>query len=228
MTNPTPQHICPLCLSPEGNLFSTAEPGTLSQSKPTAQRQFFRCHQCDLIFADPESHMSHEAEKDRYSHHENNLSEPHYRAYLQKMWEPLQKDLSDFQRPILGLDFGCGPTQAFSELAQESGIKVLNYDPYFQNEPALFDYQYDFIWSSEVFEHLNFPHRELMRLTRALKPGGLLAIGTQLHSVETPVTPKKFSNWFYQRDPTHVSFYSSRTLDWISQTWGIRCKHYDK
>ena len=51
-----------------------------------------------------------------------------------------------------------------------------------------------------------------------LKPGGILAIMTNFYSEEID-----FDEWWYQRDPTHVSFYSIKTFEWLSESfnWNI-------
>jgi hypothetical protein len=33
---------------------------------------------------------------------------------------------------------------------------------------------------------------------------------------------ERFDTWWYARDPTHLAFYSARTMDWIAQRWGFR------
>lgn len=89
------------------------------------------------------------------------------------------------------------------------------FDAYYANDPAAFDATYDFITASEVVEHLSNPATDLNRLWANLKRGGLLGIMTKR------VTDKDaFKAWHYKNDPTHISFFSEATFNWLGDTWG--------
>ena len=49
-----------------------------------------------------------------------------------------------------------------------------------------------------------------------LKPGGLLAVMTQL------VDGVDFRGWHYKDDATHAGFYSGATLEWIARRFNAR------
>ncbi len=115
----------------------------------------------------------------------------------------------------LGLDFGSGPGPTLSLLFEEAGHNMTLFDIYYANDRSAFDLSYDFITASEVFEHLAKPAEELNRLWDCLKSGGLLGIMTKR-------VPSKdaFESWHYKIDPTHISFFSEKTFNWLGDVWG--------
>lgn len=88
------------------------------------------------------------------------------------------------------------------------------YDYFYAPTPSALEQPYDFITATEVIEHLQRPGFELERLWSLLNPGGLLGIMTQLVPENTP-----FANWYYLKDPTHVSFFSTSTCEWLAEHW---------
>ncbi|MCB0350314.1 MAG: class I SAM-dependent methyltransferase [Bdellovibrionales bacterium] len=202
---------CPLCQC------STTQPYCISD----IQRSYFICKTCSLVFAEPHTALTPQDEKSRYNLHQNNLEEKGYREYLKKMWVPLYSHLKKLQtklgRPLVGLDFGCGPTQAFQQFALELGIHVESYDPYFFAEQSVLEKKYDFIWCSEAFEHFNEPAGTISQIIQLLRTDGILAIRTELYP-----QADQFANWYYQRDPTHVSFYNESTMNWIALNWRLK------
>ncbi len=196
----TPQ--CTLCLS----------------SHVSLKKDFLNCHDCDLIFKDSKVHLSATQERQRYLLHENNPDDIHYRNFLNRLLEPLLYQLTP---GMTGLDFGCGPTTAMSILLKEVGITCASYDPYFFNETELLNRRYDFIICSEVVEHFYQPKKEFDLLNSLLKPGGWLAVMTQFAP-----KPEDFVKWGYQRDPTHVSFYNLKTMNWLSRHYGYEMLSY--
>ena len=170
---------------------------------------FFVCHICDLIFKDPKFHLNPSQEKTRYLLHENDPLNKDYREFLNRLLEPLTEKINP---SMTGLDFGCGPTTAVSHILKEKNIECASYDPHFFNDIKLLESQYDFIVCSEVVEHFYRPKKEFDLLNILLNPGGWLAVMTQ-----SP--PADFASWGYHRDPTHVSFFSDKTLAWIANRY---------
>jgi hypothetical protein len=119
-----------------------------------------------------------------------------------------------------GLDYGCGPTPTLSGLLKVHGLHCENYDPYFF--PALPEYQFDFIFATEVVEHFYNPRRELQLLSGYLKQGGILTIMT-----EPWVSVEGFSDWHYAKDITHVCFYHAKTIEYISNLYGFEILNKD-
>jgi 2-polyprenyl-3-methyl-5-hydroxy-6-metoxy-1,4-benzoquinol methylase len=95
---------------------------------------------------------------------------------------------------------------------QEQGHRVENYDPFYAPDVGLLLHKYDFIILTEVIEHLRDPALELVRLWDCLNPGGYLAVMTQMTD-----DVEDFGSWYYQRDPTHICFWSRDTMIWLSK-----------
>lgn len=189
---------CTLCLSQALNFFSDRK------------RQFFRCQQCDLIFAAPDSHLTAENEKQIYDYHENSVDDPRYRRFLSQLTEPLLEKLTPGMQ---GLDFGCGPGPAINLMLQEQGMSVALYDIFYFPDPLTLATQYDFVTASEVVEHFNRPGDDWPTLMKLLKPGAWLGVMTWLYQYSDD---DEFSRWSYKNDPTHVSFYTPDTMRWLA------------
>ena len=119
-----------------------------------------------------------------------------------------------------GLDYGCGPGPVVSHLLKASGFKnIFLFDPFFQNDESLLTQQYDFIFCSEVAEHFFDPCSEFQRLRSLLKPQGILFIYSLFFDSSNEST--SFIDWYYRRDPTHVSFYSPRTMRFVAHQFNF-------
>lgn len=195
--NPT----CPLCLS--------RAPLPLGRAH---DRPCFECSQCRLAFVAPEHRPSPEVERARYETHENDLRDPGYRQFLDRVRLPLVERLPPGAE---GLDYGAGPGPALSVMLDESGYPTAIYDPFFAPDAAPLQRTYDFITCTETIEHMFDPARELDQLDALLRPGGWLGIMTEVRDPDQPL-----DSWWYVRDPTHVCFYQSATLEWIARDRG--------
>jgi len=204
---------CPLCLNGNTRIFYS-DPDvnwtlyTVEPTQPDTRHNldFYQCDNCDLVFKDRRFALPLDNQKTRYLEHQNILSEG-YTNFLNKLWIPLRERL---QPQHAGLDYGCGPTQAFGELAKLSGFKCSSYDPIFWPRQELLEQNYDFVFCSEVAEHFVNVNVDWKQLKKLLKPNGRLGVMTGF--VRAP-----FASWHYHRDPTHISFYSAKTFEWISQ-----------
>ena len=114
----------------------------------------------------------------------------------------------------VGLDFGCGPGPTVCVLMAERGHTVTNFDPIYHPDVDWRDASYDFITSTEVLEHLQHPRRELDALWSTLRPTGYLGIMTKRVRSLTD-----FKTWHYKNDPTHITFYSDTTFQWLAALW---------
>jgi cyclopropane fatty-acyl-phospholipid synthase-like methyltransferase len=76
---------------------------------------------------------------------------------------------------------------------------------------------YDGITSTEVFEHLWKPVDALQKLKSILKKDGILAIMTLFH----PKNQDIFFDWFYIRDPSHVTFFTPKTFEVMAKKVGM-------
>lgn len=111
---------------------------------------------------------------------------------------------------MTGLDYGCGEGKPISYILAKESILVKNYDPFFFNDRQVLDNKYHFIVCTETAEHFHNPSKEFTLFKKMLYPGGFLAIMTNFYSDEI-----EFDEWWYPRDPTHVCFYSEKTINWI-------------
>jgi hypothetical protein len=100
-------------------------------------------------------------------------------------------------------------------MLEEQGHSVDLYDLYYADNRQVFDRQYDFITGTEVVAHLSQPMDELSRLWGLLKPGGYLGLMTKLAT-----DADKFSSWHYKTDPTHISFFSVQSFEYLGEQWG--------
>ena len=196
---------CPLCNRGESIHFTTCD-----------NKRYWKCAVCQLRFLDPRSLPTSQTEYNHYLHHENEIADPRYRQFLQKLAGPLLAKLAPGSN---GLDFGCGQGPALAAMLGEAGHNVMLYDPYFYPRLDGLSTTHEFITCTETAEHFHDPAREFERFNRLLKPGGWLAIMTCFQSDD-----KKFKNWHYRRDPTHVAFYRQETFQWLARQYGWSCE----
>lgn len=174
-------------------------------------RLFLLCTVCSCVFLDSEHLLTPMEEKARYEQHKNSPT-PEYEAFLGRLVEPLGAMARSGEE---GLDYGCGPVPVLSAMMEKKGMKMSHYDPFFFPEAANLRKQYSFIACSETAEHFHRPRQEFDRLNRMMKPGSVLGVMTQMRAQWDG-----FFDWHYPRDPTHVIFYSPRTMRWIASQYG--------
>ncbi|WP_199610079.1 class I SAM-dependent methyltransferase [Flocculibacter collagenilyticus] len=195
-----PNLSCPLCAH-----------FTVTPFHQDKKREYLRCVQCALVFVPAQFHLSAEDEKAEYDKHENDVTDSGYVNFLQRAANPLLERLSTVSTRLSGLDFGCGPAPALAELLQAAGHNVALYDYYYHPDNAVLSRQYDFVTCTEVIEHFNQPAEGWAQLLSLLKPQGHLVIMTKL-----VIDEARFSQWHYKNDPTHVSFFSRETFDFLA------------
>lgn len=203
-----------------------------SSNLKDVRERYWHCLDCDFIFLDPAFRLSAEAEKERYLKHHNSLADSGYVQFLQKMVDQLlienselssvpacapKGDLDSVLRPnpvsalesapVSVLDYGSGPEPILAQMVQSLGFQVQMYDPFFSANKNVLTEKYNFILLNEVLEHFYDPLRELSLLQGLLHEGGKIIVQTQLHRGE-----EHFADWWYPRDPTHVSFFSKKAL----------------
>lgn len=191
---------CPLCLAAETEHYTQDQ-----------RRLYRRCPQCGLVFVTTDQHLSSAAEKAIYDQHQNSPDDLQYRRFLSRLTEPLLERLGPCSR---GLDFGCGPGPTLSVMMAEQGHDMAVYDLYYADNPAVLQGRYDFITSTEVVEHLANPGRGLNSLWAMLEKGGYLGLMTKLRTDQA-----SFANWHYRNDPTHISFFSKETFNYLATAW---------
>jgi SAM-dependent methyltransferase len=195
------QSSCPLCS------------GSARPYHRDARRDYLQCESCDLVFVPPYQHLDVAAARAFYDTHENVLDDPGYRRFLARLFEPMTQRLTP---GASGLDFGCGPAPALAAMFAEAGFAMRIYDPLFAPDTAALEQTYDFITSSEVFEHLAAPGTEIARLLGLLRPGGWIGVMTKRVRGHDA-----FAQWHYIRDPTHVCFFADATFRFIAERHGL-------
>jgi SAM-dependent methyltransferase len=167
--------------------------------------------------------LTPDQELNRYLKHTNSLDNT---GYVEMLKTFIDKSITPFRQNIKTiLDFGSGPEPVLAQLLREMGFKVDIYDIFFAPEEAYLDKTYDLITCTEVLEHLKDPLKILGIIRNLLNPGGIIAIMTLFHPVyglsPTPdqlPCEKIFKDWWYRRDPTHISFFRPETFYHIAKS----------
>ena len=199
-------HTCPLCLFTQTTHLFTS-------TQKNLERDYFHCDACDLVFVPPKFHLDPDAARERYLTHDNDPGNADYRRFLSRLWDELRPRLHEGAR---GLDYGAGPGPALAAMIEEDGYTAALYDPIFHPDESVLTHTYDFITCTETVEHFATPRADFLRLHELLAPGGYLGIMTDILQ-----DIGKFPEWYYHRDPTHVAFYTRRTLHWIASWLGL-------
>lgn len=196
---------CKICSSKTQNFFH-----------PKLEKLYHHCKNCDFIFLDPSFYVSHDAEKKQYDQHNNTIENDGYVQMFESFISFIQ--LHTGTRPLRCLDFGSGPGPVLSQLLAGHGHDVSIYDPFFAPFEKILASQYDLITSTEVIEHLKDPIVTLSKLITSLHSDGFLALMTQFH----PQNQEAFTSWWYPRDPTHISFFSTKTLAFLAKALQLK------
>ena len=200
---------CPLCGSGNATRF-------FETRDKHGHREFDHCPECDIVFVPRRHHLDKPAQRERYLTHENDPDDEGYRNFLSRLLNAL--------RPCLipgstGLDYGAGTGPALAIMMRQEGFGVRLYDPFFHPDESVLGEKYDFVTCTETAEHFVDPMRDFEKLNEMLKPSGWLGVMTgMLDSWDC------FSDWYYHRDPTHICFYSKRTMEWIANHFSLEVR----
>ncbi len=190
--------LCPLCRAGEARPIEGE------------RRNFLYCLTCDLIFEPSVYHLSEEEERHRYEQHNNTPDNPGYVKLLSEVLDLIRRFGPDGAGGGSALDYGCGPGPVFVDMCREAGFDAYGYDPYFFPEIPQRN-KFEVISATEVWEHFRSPAAEIGSLLKLLAPDGLLVVRTLLHGGE-----EEFPTWWYNKDDTHLAFYSQNTMNWIA------------
>ena len=173
------------------------------------------CQDCGFIHKDKEYRVDREEELNQYSLHNNSFESVGYVDIFVKL-------INDYITPlnIMGdvLEYGSGPGPVLKELLIRDGYSVYDYDPFFNDNKEYLKYKYELITSTEVVEHFFDPLVEFAHLSNLLEQGGYLVITTLLRNMSIT----DFTDWWYRRDATHVSFYTLKTLEIIALRFDLK------
>ncbi len=82
---------------------------------------------------------------------------------------------------------------------------------------------YDVIACWATLEHLQAPHLYIQKIARLLKPGGVFACTTV--DIDGVVPRLRREKWRQIHPPTHVSYFSRKTLAQLMAKYGLRQEH---
>lgn len=180
-------------------------------------KEYFKCSSCQAYIKDQAFYFSEELEKKHYEQHNNDVNDLGYQNFTSPITNYI---LNHCNSTMLGLDFGCGKGPVITKQLLEKNFQINLYDPYFHPDLDYLDYQYDYIFSCEVFEHFYNPCNEISKLGRSLKKGGLLIVMTHIYKNQSD-----FINWYYRKDKTHVFIYTPETINYIASQFGYQIEH---
>ena len=193
---------CPLCRRPDIYGIDCAE------------KIYYRCRRCRLVFLDARFYLEPAAEKAVYDWHENRADDAGYRSFLSRS---LQEIVQRRPPPAAGGAVGGRAAPGRGARARAAGSPLGRNRPGFADDQDVFLRKYDFITCTEVAEHLADPGTEIDRLWALLKPQGLLVVQTK-----RVLDDVRFKSWFYRRDPTHISFFAPDSFEWLAERWGAK------
>lgn len=175
--------------------------------------RYFHCADCDFRFLNPIYRLNSEDEKKRYQLHTQEPSDPGYQEFVKPLLDEIKKGVG---KDSSLLDFGSGPAAMTAGYLRGQGYSVDLYDPFFSPSTKVFDQKYDLVYACEVVEHFFDPSFEFSRISSMLKPGGIFAIMTSLYD-----SGIDFDQWYYRKDPTHISLYSMATFEKLALKHGF-------
>jgi hypothetical protein len=179
--------------------------------------EYHCCADCGFIAKDERCYLSTTAEVELYMKHNNSIADQGYVEYLCAFLSQAVFPFTSDGRA--GLDYGSGPGPVLAHiLAKNHGYRMDIYDIYFSPERVYDGKKYDLITSTEVVEHLQNPVEHFQLFVQLMKPQSILAVMTLLH----PEDDGKFLDWHYIRDPTHISFYTLKTMEYIGEQVGLK------
>lgn len=195
---------CILCNTLLGNPFYIEE-----------KQHFFSCQHCGSIVRGKETFPNNKSERIRYQTHNNDVNDPRYQNFVSPITQAVQEDFTASN--TLGLDFGAGTGPVITKVLNDNGYKLNLFDPFFHPDKSVLNKKYDYIVSCEVIEHFHNPFKEFELLKKLLKPNGKLYCMTAIYSEAID-----FGGWYYKNDPTHVIFYTEKSLQWIQKEIGFK------
>jgi predicted RNA-binding Zn-ribbon protein involved in translation (DUF1610 family) len=169
---------------------------------PTRPVTTFVCPECGLHYQD--EGLRDQAEQARYELHNNTPTQ----AYV-TMFERILEIIEPFIQGSV-LDYGSGQYKVLEQLLSKR-YSVTSYDLFFHPVPLA---TYETVIAIEVVEHFIDPGQEWATLLSLVQPGGHLIVQTRL--IELP-----FADWWYQRDPTHRTYYTLASLTKLADQAGF-------
>jgi len=184
--------------------------------------KFFKCRQCFGVFKSPDSYPDLSFEKKRYETHNNDVKDLRYQKFVSPITDAVKKD---FDVSSIGLDYGCGTGPVATFVLEKEKYTIKLYDPFFYPNKEYLENTYDYIICCEVMEHFFDPNHEFVKLKKLLKPDSKLFCKTKM--ISNDINVEDFKNWHYKNDPTHVFFYTPKSLQVIRQIANFESVDFD-
>lgn len=125
----------------------------------------------------------------------------------QNYWQVKGIDISEdacmYAKNILGLDVICDD--------------FLNYK---------MEDNYDIFCLWDTIEHLKCPHLYIQKISKNIKPNGLLCITTG--DIQSLVARFRKEKWRMIHPPTHLFYFSRQSLSFLLNSFGFKIVHYSK
>ena len=80
-----------------------------------------------------------------------------------------------------------------------------------------------FTWAAAVLFSKHDPKQVLGQMIEMLLPGGILAVMTK-----RVIDLGAFKNWHYKNDPTHITFFSEKSVKWLADEMSVEVEFVDK
>jgi len=186
------------------------------------EQHYYACPACEWIVLDEAHIIPHEQQQERYALHENTCDNEGYVAMFERFMTACVDPYRNTIHTIL--DFGCGPGPVLATLLKQRGFQVDMYDIFFKPDESYRKKKYDLITMTEVLEHIKDPLSIMRDLTRCLSKKGKIALMTLFHEADEA----RFAQWWYRREDTHISFYTTKTLHVLAQALNMRVLFSDE
>jgi len=186
------------------------------------QLNFYYCNDCEFISKDKNAIITAEEEFRIYNLHENTIEDPRYVDYFKRFIHSAILNYCGTGRK--GLDFGSGPSPVLATLLERDyDFSMDIYDLFYAPKKIYEGKKYNLVTATEVVEHLKNPLDYFCQFKDLLEDDGLLSIMTSFH----PNNDVAFMNWHYIREACHISFYTLKTMEVISEKVGLKIIHTD-
>lgn len=173
--------------------------------------RYWLCKNCGCYFLEKEFHPAAAQEFNHYEKHNNDPNDEGYRRYVKPVYDAVRESMNP---GLEGLDYGAGPGPVLSVMLEEQGFRMTQWDPYYAKSEKAVSRTYDFLICSEVAEHFHEPAKSWAHMKSLLRPGGKLFVMTCLAP-----DVEMFPGWHYHRDPTHVCFYTEKTMKHLKKVF---------
>lgn len=175
------------------------------------EKEYYKCTNCEFIFVAEEELLDRDRERIRYEGHNNSVEDEGYKDYFRRF---IDYSFDGISKKNKILDYGSGPEPVLKRTLNEEGYNNVEiYDKFFKDDETPLKLKYNLITSTEVVEHIYNPMDTFRLMASLLEEEGTIVIMTNFHENDT----KKFEDWWYITDPTHVVFYSLRTFEEIAK-----------